>query len=89
MKYAVLFTALALAGCGGSAPVQERPVQTLVPVAQPCTDGPRPAPVPSLKQAVPDWYQRDVRQKSALVGKQGLDLRAYGEDLNAATGGCN
>ncbi len=91
MKYAVMFAALALASCGKSPVVQERPVSVNVPVPQPCTSGKRPANVPPLRERYSDaeWQALDVRQKAAAVGKQGLDLRAYGEDLNAATGGCD
>lgn len=79
-----------LAGCSGSAVTHKTLVDVPVPVAQPCVDGDRPETVKPLKEQItPEaWGQMDVRQKSALVGKQGLDLRTYGENLNAATGGC-
>ena len=76
-----------LAGCGPRV-VQERPVHVAVPVPQPCV-GKRPDPPAPLRE-VPDaeWRGLDVRQKAARVGRQGLELRAYGELLDAATAAC-
>lgn len=74
-----------LTACGPRA-VQDRPIAVKVPVAQPCAL-PRPAEVSPLA-ARADWDDLDVRQKAALVGKQALELRTYGEQLNAATGAC-
>jgi hypothetical protein len=89
-KIIVVCAALALAGCGETV-TRERPVSVNVPVPQPCLAGSRPAAVTSLRELYSDaeWNALDLRQKAALAGKQGLDLRTYGEDLNAATGGCN
>lgn len=89
-KIAVVCAALALVGCGQTV-TQERPVSVNVAVPQPCLAGARPAAVTPLRERYSDaeWNALDPRQKAALVGKQGLDLRTYGEDLNAATGGCN
>lgn len=69
--------------------VQDRPVTVRIPVAQPCAL-PRPTEPATLKQAYPDaaWAEMDVRQKSAAVGKWGLDQQSYGRQLNAATGAC-
>jgi hypothetical protein len=86
MKYAIAAVALALAGCGGTV-VQERPVTVKVPVAQACAGSRPTAPAP-LKDRAPDWYELDVKQKSALVGRQGLEWQTYGEQLNAATAAC-
>lgn len=90
MKRIIIIAALALVGCGGSV-VQERPTTVSIPVPQPCVDGPRPASVKPIREQMTrdERDTLDVRQKAALVGKQGLDLRAYGEDMNAATGGCH
>lgn len=88
MRLLVLALSAALAGCGGAI-VRDRPVTVLRPVAQPCA-GERPAAVVPLAQAIPadQWDGMDVRQKAAAVGRQGLDLRTYGERLGAATGAC-
>ena len=87
MRYAIVF-ALLLSGCGDTV-VEERPVRVNVPVTQPCV-GNRPALVATLKQDYTDaeWRAMDVRQKSAAVGRKGLERQAYGESLNAATGAC-
>ena len=79
---------LLLSGCGGTV-YKDRIVKVSVPVAQPCASD-RPAPVSSLKEDYTDtdWQAMDVRQKSAAVGKKGLDRLAYGENLDAATGAC-
>ena len=89
-KYIVLIAALALAACTGTV-VQERPTTVSIPVPQPCVAGARPVAVTPLRERYGDaeWQALDVRQKAAIVGRQGLDLRSYGEDMNAATGGCN
>ena len=84
MKHLPLF--LLLAGCGHTV-VQDRPVTVKVPVSQPCA-ATRPTPVVPLKDQPIDWAALDVKQKAALVARQGLDLRTYGEQLNAATAGC-
>lgn len=87
MRHAILAACALLTACGGTV-VHDRPVVVKTPVPQPCVASQRPAPVRPLKEAAPGWYDLDIRQKAALVGKQGLDLRTYGEDLNAATGAC-
>ena len=89
-KSIMLFAALALAGCGKTI-TQDRPISVNVPVPQPCLAAARPAAVSPLRERYADaeWQAMDVRQKAATVGKHAGDLRAYGEDLNAATGGCN
>lgn len=76
-----------LTACSPRVIYKDHIVTANVPVTQPCA-GERPAPVPTLRQAYPDWSTMDVRQKAAAVGKQALDLRGYGEKLRAATGGC-
>lgn len=88
MKNLVLVAALAMAGCTHS-PVRDLPVTVKVPVPQPCA-GTRPAAVPTLKDTYPDpaWSQMDVKQRAAAVSAQGLKLRTYGEQLNAATAAC-
>lgn len=85
----VVLTAMALAGCGGQTIYRDRPVTTLVPVAQPCATA-RPAPVVPLREQIPDaeWAELDVKQKAARVAAQGLDRMTYGENLAAATGAC-
>ena len=85
----VLLVLLTLAACTHPTVYRDRPVQVSVPVAQPCA-GERPLPVKPLKEQVPpdEWARRDVRQKAALVGKQGLDRQTYGEQLAAATAAC-
>lgn len=86
MKRAVIALSAILSACGGTV-VQDRPVRVNVPVVQSCAL-PRPVPVVPLKEQPIDWTSLDVRQKSALVGKQGLDYKTYGEQLSAATAGC-
>lgn len=86
MKRIVIALSVALAGCGGTV-VQDRPVTVLRPVPQPCATV-RPAPVIPLKDQAIDWSALDARQKAALVGKQGLDHKTYGERLSAATAAC-
>lgn len=83
-----LIFALLLSGCG-TAVVKDRVQTVSVPVPQACTTE-RPAPVSTLKQDYTDeqWNALDVRQKAAAVGRKGLEHKAYGEDLNAATGAC-
>lgn len=85
-----LILASALAGCASNGVItDERIVEVSKPVAQPCiAESGRPPPVTSLKEKYPDWYDRDVRQKSAIVGLQTEEYAAFGEDLNAATGAC-
>lgn len=80
--------ALSLAGCGPKT-YRDRIVTVKTPVSVPCALE-RPAPVASLKDAYPEvvWASMDTRQKAAAVGKQVLDRQAYGEQLNAATAGC-
>lgn len=84
-RLAIALCAL-LAGCGGTV-VRDRPVTVLKPVAQPCA-GVRPDAVVPIKDQSIDWDALDVKQKAALVAKQGLDHKTYGERLNAATAGC-
>lgn len=86
MKRLVIALSVALAGCGGTV-VQDRPVRTAIPVPQPCATA-RPAPVIPLKDQAIDWSALDVKQKAALVGKQALDHKTYGEHLAAATAAC-
>lgn len=86
MKRLVIALSAALAGCGGTV-VQDRPVRIAVPVPQSCATA-RPAPVIPLKDQAIDWAALDARQKAALVGKQGLDHKTYGERLAAATAAC-
>lgn len=83
MKRTVILAFLALTACSGK-PVQDRPVTVLKPVHTPCAlERPvKPGPLPS------DWYDRDVRQKSALVGQKAIQWMDYGEALDAATAGC-
>lgn len=86
MNKLVIALSVALAGCGGTI-VKDRPVRVAVPVPQPCA-APRPSPVVPIKEQPIDWEALDVRQKAALIGKQGLDHKTYGEQLAAATGAC-
>lgn len=85
---AALVMLVAVAGCTRTV-VEDRPQRVAVPVPQPCA-GERPDPVTPLKAEVPDaeWHGLDPRQKAARVGRKGLELRAYGEQLNAATAAC-
>lgn len=80
---------LLVAGCSPRVVWRDRIVTVNVPVAQPCA-GTRPAPVPTLREryADPAWAAMDVRQKAAAVGKQAVELRGHGEQLNAATAAC-
>lgn len=96
-KFILVVLALAgasamLAGCSGSGTViEERVITANRPVIQPCVDeAGRPAAVTTLKQDLPDeqWQAMDVKQKSAAVGRKGLEHRQYGEQLGAATGSC-
>lgn len=79
-----------LSGCAGTVR-KNVPVPVKIAVAQPCVQGSRPTPVIPLNQALSDdeWKKLDVRQKAATIGRQGLALKSFSEDLNAATGGCN
>lgn len=87
----LILIVLLLSGCAGKPGVviRDRPVDVLVPVVQPCA-GQRPDPVMSLRDTIlrPEWDQRDVRQKTATIGKQALDRLTYTEKLEAATAGC-
>lgn len=89
--YVVLMCGLVLmvTACAPKAVYRDRVVEVSVPVAQPCALD-RPAPIPRLQERypAPAWASMDVRQKSAAVGKQALDLRGYSEQLDAATAGC-
>lgn len=87
MRRIVIVATIIAAACSPRVIYKDRIVEVSVPVTQPCATE-RPAPVPTLKQAYPDWSTMDVRQKAAAVGKQAMDLRGYGERLDAATGGC-
>lgn len=86
MKRLACIALLTLCACGQTT-VRDRPVTVKVPVTQPCA-GERPASVVPLKDKTPNWDSLDVKQKAALVARQGLELRAYGEALDAATAGC-
>lgn len=79
-----------LPSCAGTV-IKKEPVPVKIPVAQPCVQGSRPTAIVPLKQVFSDddWKKLDARQKAATVGKQGLALKSFAEDLNAATGGCN
>lgn len=77
---------VSLTACGKTV-VQDRPVQVKVPVPVSCVLE-RPAKPETLAARTPDWDALDVRQKSAWVARHALDLRTYGEQLDAATGGC-
>lgn len=82
---------VALASCSHTQTVyKDRPVTVNVPVPQPCVNGIRPTPPIPLKKRFTDdqWKALDAKQKSAVEGKQALDLKTYGEDLNAATAAC-
>jgi len=88
------------AGCAKPpAPIERvRPVEVMIPVAQPCA-GARPAkPVP-FEQQTPDWVDgedkaspldgpMDLRQKVAAAGKWALEWVTFGELNDAATAGC-
>lgn len=91
LKYkvaAAVYTALALSACSTPQTVyRDRPVEVKVPVSTPCASL-RPDPVPTLVEAYPQWDALDVRQKAAAVARHALDLRTYGEQLNAATAAC-
>lgn len=87
--WSLLFAAvLTTMGCGGTV-IEDRTVLVDVAIPQPCA-GPRPAVVRPLKEQFPpeEWKARDVRQKAAAVGKQGLDRQTFGEQLDAATAAC-
>jgi len=85
----IALAALLLGGCQTETVYRDRPVEVAVPVTVPCVTT-RPQPVVPLRERVPDaeWQAMDARQKSAWVARQGLDRMTYGEDLDAATGGC-
>lgn len=94
----ILLCVLSLAACGGTV-VQERPVSVNIPLPQPCVEGTRPAKVATLKQKYSDeqWPPAgapkgpngmDIKQKSAAMGKQAIENREHGEDLDAATSAC-
>lgn len=78
-----------VAGCSGPAVYRDRVVTVKEPVTQPCA-GERPNAVPQLRTFYDDaaWQAMDARQKAAAVSKQALDLRTWGEQLDAATAGC-
>jgi len=85
----VLALLLLVTGCNGKVVVQDRPVTVRVPVAQPCA-GPRPEPVVPLKtQFTPvQLKELTLSQKAALVSKNALERKGYGEQLEAATASC-
>jgi hypothetical protein len=84
--YAMAF-ALTLTACSPQVVYRDRVQTVSIPVAQPCATT-RPAHPGTLESRTPDWADLDVRQKAAWVGRHGLDLRTYGEQLDAATAGC-
>jgi len=69
--------------------VQDRIVRVSVPVAQPCV-GQRPEAVVALRdQFTPIQLKGlSMSQKAALVSKNGLVRKGYGEQLYAATAAC-
>ncbi len=87
----IVLAGVALASCTHTQTVyKDRPVEVKVPVPQPCVNGIRPAPpIPLGKRFTADqWKALDTKQKAAVVSKQALDLKTYGENLNAATAAC-
>lgn len=89
--YVVLMCGLVLmvTACAPKTVYRDRVVEVSMPVVQPCALN-RPTHIPTLQERYPDpaWASMDARQKSAAVGKQALDLRGFGEQLDAATAGC-
>lgn len=91
VKRLIMFAALAVSACATPRIVyRDRPVEVRVPVAQPCVSGVRPTmPKPLNEQFTAEqWKALDPKQKAALVGRQALALKTYGESLNAATAAC-
>lgn len=88
-RIAIIAALVLLTGCKTDVIYRDRPVEVAVPVTVSCVTT-RPAPVVPLRERVPDdaWNALDLRQKAAWVARQGLDRMTYGEDLEAATGGC-
>lgn len=95
VKRAIMFAAIAvlilvlLSACKTAPIYRDRPVEVMVPVAQPCATQRPVAPVP-LRERTPGWENGslDVRQKAALVGQAGLNWVTYGQKLHAATAAC-
>ena len=79
-----------LSGCAHhETVVRDRTVTVDVPVPVPCVKT-WPDQVPAIRdQLTPEERAAlDVRQRAALVGRNALSLRTYGEQLYASTGGC-
>jgi len=92
MKKLIICALLALSACATTPSVvyRDRPVEVKVPVAQPCVVGVRPdAIIPLNRQYTREaWNRLDPRQKAAIVGRQALVLKTYGESINGATANC-
>lgn len=82
--------ALLATGCGPRVVTRDKVVTVKVPVAQSCAIA-RPAPVPPLQETYPAerWNTMNPAQKNAAVAKHAIELRTYGEKLDAATAGCD
>ena len=86
MKTALILACAALSACSPRVVTKARPVTVKVPVTVPCAAKRPDKPLP-----LPDgntWTAMDVRQKAAAVGAKAIEWRNYGEQLEAATGGC-
>jgi NAD(P)H-dependent FMN reductase len=85
MRWTIVVVALLLAACGHSEPggIQVRTVQ--VPVPQPCLPAdqipPEPPKVATLLNGI-------AAHDLAIVAASALDLRAWGEEMEAALRAC-
>jgi hypothetical protein len=86
MRKLLCLALLAITACTHTV-YRDRTVDVFKPVPQPCA-GERPARPAALKDTTPDWNTLDVRQKAAVVARQGLEWQTYGEQLDAATAAC-
>lgn len=90
LALAAIVLSLLVVGCTTTSQPLSRPVSASVPVPVDCVSGDRPATVRALRDAYgPDaWDALTVKQKTALVGAQGLAHQSYGQAIHAATGAC-
>lgn len=80
-----------LAACGEKEPIIiEKPVIVEKAVHSPCVQGERPDEVTPVKQRVSrsQWNRMTTDQRDKLLTSNGMDRKAYSEQLYVATSGC-